>query len=468
MVDAGALSIIYGSVDGLTADGNQLLKQGRGGVPEVAEAGDRFGAAIATGDLNGDGYLDAAVGAPGEDLNAAQDAGSVIVLFGSADGINSVGAQLWTEASFPGLEEPDTGDGFGEHLRTGDFNSDGIDDLVIAAPGEDVGAAIDAGAVFGLYGSPSGPLATGAQLWTLDSPGIPGFAQSGDGFGSALAAANSFDLRGYADLAVGVPGKDVGAAVDAGGVSIIPGSRSGLTSANARAWTEDSPGVEGTAEPGDRFGAALSAEHFDGVDPSDLAIGTPGQDVGGVADAGEVHILFGSTWGLTATGNEAWNQDSPNVCDSAEPGDGFGQSLRSSDLSGDQISELVVGAPAEDVGTVVDAGAVTVLFGTSEGLTGDGSQCWTENSAGIQEKAEPGDRFGTSLRTGLYDGDVYSDLAISVPGESVGSVAGAGQVSLLFGTPNGPLADRNQIWSQDSAGIVDQAEAGDGFGEFIA
>ncbi len=465
IVDAGALSVIYGSPTGLTSAGNQLLKQGRGGVPETAEAGDVFGSAVATGDFDGDGFLDVAVGAPGEDLGAAADAGAVVVLYGSTGGITSARSQLWTEGDLPGSGGP--GDGFGAQLRTGDLNGDLHDDLVIGAPGEDGGASVDAGAVFVMYGSAGGLTATGGQRWDEDSPGIPDVAEAGDGFGSALAAGQSFDLAGYDDLAVGVPRKAVGGSEDAGAVIVLFGGAGGITSTASQEWSEASAGVIGEPEAGDGFGSALTASGFDGSGGNDLAIAAPGEDVGGIVDAGEIHLLFGGTAGLSSDGNEVWNQDTPGVAGVGEPGDRFGESLRSQDLNGDGIAEVIVGAPAEDVGSWVDAGAVFVLYGSPGGPTATGSQVWTQQTAGVTGEAESGDSFGASLRLGDYDGDGFPDLAIGVPGEDLGTVPDAGVVSLLFGTSTG-LSSRDQLWSQDSSGIVDRAEAGDAFGSWIA
>jgi hypothetical protein len=48
----------------------------------------------------------------------------------------------------------------------------------------------------------------------------------------------------------------------------------------------------------------------------------------------------------------------------------------------------------EDVGTVPDAGAVSVLQGAAGGLTASGGQLFTQNSPGVPGTAEPGDSFG--------------------------------------------------------------------------
>ena len=57
-------------------------------------------------------------------------------------------------------------------MATGDFNGDGFDDLAVGRADEDVGAVADAGTVNVLYGSATGLISTGNQLWTQNSGGV--------------------------------------------------------------------------------------------------------------------------------------------------------------------------------------------------------------------------------------------------------------------------------------------------------
>src|SRR4051794_4697788 len=120
------------------------------------------------------------------------------------------------------------------------------------------------------------------------------------------ASGPDFNHDGFDDLAVGVPGEDIGTVADAGAVNVIYGgggisvlNPGGLKSAGNRVFSQDTPGVEGVAEKGDRFGSALAWGDFnhDGFD--DLAVGVPGEDIGTVVNAGAVNVLFGSASGLT-------------------------------------------------------------------------------------------------------------------------------------------------------------------------
>jgi FG-GAP repeat len=146
-----------------------------------------------------------------------------------------------------------------------DFNFDAQDDLAIGAPGEDVGAIAGAGAVTIIYGKDRLP----AQTVRQGAGGVAGAAERGDRFGTALARGyfNDFNEDGLADLAVGVPGEDVGGAVDAGAVNILYGSPAGLT--GGPLLTESPP------RAGAHFGAALATGDFNGDRRGDLVIAAP-------------------------------------------------------------------------------------------------------------------------------------------------------------------------------------------------
>ena len=82
---------------------------------------------------------------------------------------------------------------------------------------------------------------------------------------------------------------------------------------------------------------------------------------------------------------------------------------------GDGYADLAVGVAFEDVGTIVDAGAVNVLDGSVNGLTSASNQFLTQDTPGIKDQAETGDQFGTGLATGDFNGDGYADLAVGAP-----------------------------------------------------
>lgn len=150
--------------------------------------------------------------------------------------------------------------------------------------------------------------------------------------------------------------------------------------------------VGGTVESGDNFGFALAAGDFDNGGFADLAAGAPGETVGGDFQAGAVSVLYGSAGGLTTSGGQLFTQ----VGGADEAGDQFGSQLAAGDLNDDGLAELAAAAPSEDVGTIPEAGAVSVLPGSGGGLTSAGGLLFTQNSPGVPGEAEPFDSFGGS------------------------------------------------------------------------
>jgi hypothetical protein len=155
-------------------DGYQEWYQDRTGVLGEADYHDNFGAALVTADFDGDGYDELVIGAPGEVVDTADNAGGVNVLHGSAAGLTESGDQLLKQSNPGLLDQSEDDDAFGAALAAGDFNGDGFDDLAVNAPGEDVGGVTDAGAADVLFGTATGLLVTGSQFWHQDISGIRG------------------------------------------------------------------------------------------------------------------------------------------------------------------------------------------------------------------------------------------------------------------------------------------------------
>jgi hypothetical protein len=328
--NAGAVNVLYGSAGGLTGTGSQLFTQDSPGVPGGSEPGDGFGDALAVGDFDGDGFADLAVGVIFEDLGAIVDAGAVNVLYGTVSGLTGTGSQLFTQNS-PGVGSSAEGeDDFGWTIAAGDFDGDGFADLAVGVWHENVGAAANGGAVNVLYGTAAGLSGTGSQLFTQNSPGVPGGVEADDEFGFAVGAGD-FNRDRFVDLAVGVPGEDYAGAPDRGGaVNVLRGSAGGLTGSGGQLFTQNSPGVPGIAEVGDNLGLALAVGDFGGDGVVDLAVGGA-EDVGTAEDAGAINVLPGSAGGLTGTGSRLFTQNSPGVPDSVEFDDFFGEALAASD-----------------------------------------------------------------------------------------------------------------------------------------
>jgi len=272
-----------------------------------------------------------------------------------------------------------------------------------------------------------------------------------------------FNGDGFADLAVGVPFEDFGALND-GGVNVIYGSAAGLAAGGNQFWSQDSFGIAGGAENGDRFGSALAVGDFNGDGFADLAIGVPFEDFGATNDGG-VNVIYGSAAGLAAGGNQFWSQDSFGIAGGAENEDRFGSALAAADFGDTGEADLAIGVPLEDFGATNDGG-VNVIYGSAAGLAAGGNQFWSQDSFGIFGGAENEDRFGSVLAAANFGDTFHADLAIGVPFEDVGAT-NAGGVNVIYGSAAGLAAGGNQLWSQDSFGIAGGAEIGDGFGSAL-
>ncbi|MGW5017083.1 trypsin-like serine protease [Streptomyces cacaoi] len=204
-----------------------------------------------------------------------------------------------------------------------------------------------------------------------------------------------------------------------------------------------------TAPPGADFDC-------DGVE--DIAVSDPEASVEGSAQAGLVHVSYGD--GRT----ESIHQNLPGVPGGAEPEDGFGEALAVVDYDEDGCSDLVVGIPREDIGNTADAGMVSILYGSPDGLTKGRTSTNLRQGKGEgaigAAASEAGDKMGSALAAGeTAQGEPY--LIIGVPGEALGTVTEAGNAYYLRGETNVAI-------NQNKNGIAGKAEAGDRWGASVA
>jgi hypothetical protein len=130
---------------------------------------------------------------------------------------------------------------------------------------------------------------------------------------------------------------------------------------------------------------------------------------------------------------------------------------------------LAIAVRTESIGSVIGAGAVNVIYGSSSELssTSTPDQIWHQNVGGVEDTVEEGDLFGDSLAIADFNNDGFADIAIAVLGGVIGSVD-VGVVNMIYGSAAGLTSTGNQLWHQNGAGVEEVAEDGDFFGSSFA
>jgi hypothetical protein len=416
-----------------------------------AQMNDHFAWALAAGDFDGDGRDELASGIPDDDglgTGDVIDGGALIVSqYFSPSGL----APVKFVRQSAGLDPPEAGDRFGSVFASCDFDDDGFDDLAVGLPVEDVDSNTDAGAVQIHYGRSAGLPGFGSELFTENTPGIPGDPQSFAGFGHSLACGD-FDGDGHDDLAVGNPGKSLGSGLNVSGrLVVLPGWSGGLAADLAYAIDQSTAGIDGSPEFPDRFAWSLAAGNFDGDAYVDLAIGVIGED-----DVGAVQILFGSATGLDGARDLFWYDE--DVGGTSEAEDDFGEVLAAGDFDGDGFDDLAIGVPKEEAGTgggSVDSGEVKIAYGAAAGFNLARSQQFTQSAIpAAGETSQLGDRFGAALAVGDFDRDGFDDLAIGAPDEGIATAEGKdGHVTVIMGRSHGISSTRARGLVAGRAGL---------------
>ncbi|MFB8244905.1 VCBS repeat-containing protein [Streptomyces sp. NPDC055952] len=364
---AGHVSVLYGSASGTSTSLPFAVHQGRAGVPGTAEAEDEFGKVITSADLDRDGYADLIAGSPNEKVGTRTGQGAVTVVWGGSAG-------LLQGASIPN-KKPTAEGHFGSALAAGDFTGDGNPDLVAA---EGTGLRLYRGP-FTRTGIPSSTSYIGLG-----------------GYGALRLVAGKINKNAYVDLVV----------VNERNTRVLKGTSTGLTmtSKTTVAGESSTYGCSAAATVGD----------FDKDGYGDVVVARGWATGGGVSSAGRLTVAYGSSTGLSTTrATKTFTQATSGVPGTPEMQDHFGCSVSAGDVTGDGRADLLVGVPGEQ-GSGLGTGGVTLLKGSSSGLTGENSRWLDASTSGVPDSSTQD--FGLAVRVTDTDGDGRADAAVSDPG----------------------------------------------------
>ncbi|MFF3643072.1 FG-GAP-like repeat-containing protein [Streptomyces sp. NPDC002564] len=324
--ESGALTVVWGGAGG--------LKKGTD-ISSPLPGRNELGWSVAAGDFDGDGRTDlAAANLASPELNifkgpvsrTGKAAGRTGIDTYDQTGINTdrivtgdVDGDAATDLLIMGQEEH--GDGYrtrsvlyrggttpkpagkvagGYAATIADVNRDGYGDIVtgnFTEKSADEPNGGPGGAVTVTYGAANGLSTRTPVRITQDTAGVPGAAEKGDSFGWSLAAGDT-NGDGFADIAVGAAAESLGAAKKAGSVVVLRGAAGGLTGTGAKAFSQSTAGVPGTAETSDFFGGAVRLADADGNGRAELVAGAYGENDGD----GAVWLFKSTASGVTASG----------------------------------------------------------------------------------------------------------------------------------------------------------------------
>lgn len=353
-VGAGSVSLFHGRIGGVLAMPTRILP-GAGGA---------FGNSVSNaGDVNGDGYGDVLIGSRN---------GSLYVFHGGMNGVSANAAR-----TISGLDSHTDGPPIS---TAGDVNADGYSDIVanISAPGGPVGIFL---------GSPSG---IGAAPATV----LAGVSMA-DSFGFAVAGGGDVNGDGYCDVVVGAPFATPFGRMLAGTASVFHGGPMGMRTVADRLIAGQAAGVQ--------LGRAVAnTNDVNGDGYSDIAVGEPFATVAAMANTGDAKLFIGSALGITG--------NSPDVVTGGGSGDLFGAALGGgSDINGDGLDDVIVGALLANPQGRNDAGTASVFLGNAFGPAIVPSR--------VIEGSTAGDALGSAVAcAGDVDGDGFGDMIVGVPG----------------------------------------------------
>jgi len=436
--NAGEAYVILGSSD--VRDTVDIAKDQHDFTVIGTNAGDNLGFVVASGDVNGDGIDDILVGARfarGPDGGRTY-AGEAYVVFGSPDLSGTVDTALdEQDLTIVGAE---AGDYLGYALAAGDLNGDGVDDIIVAAPGADGpdNNRSGGGDAYVVFGSPE---LTGTIDVGQDQQDFTILGAEAEDFLANFAASGDVNGDGIDDILLGTHMSDGpdGQRADGGVAYVIFGSpelKGTLDLASGNGFLT----IWG-ADANDWLGFVLTAADVNGDGVDDMLIGARNAD--GLDNSrnncGEVYVIFGSA---KAPSTIDIAEEKPDVTlIGTDPNDLFGHSLASGDVNGDGLGDVLVGAPVANGRQ--KAGEVLLFLGsaqwpaTVDAAPGQQQMSVLDGQELTIRGAEPEDELGFSLASGDVNGDGRDDIiggALLADGPD-NARPDAGEVHVIFGVP---------------------------------
>ncbi len=405
------------------------------------------------GDFNNDGLDDIAMAAPEADPDARGRAGEAYILFTAGDPGNLGSLDGAGLIRIDGVASTDLLGRYNTQISgAGDFNGDGVDDLIVGSIFANGGDIFDSGEAYVIFGG-DGILASdfnqsnsGFDLSALDgSQGfrLPGFDPN-DGVGRAVSSAGDVNGDGFDDLVIGVHNSSPYGRSGAGEAFVVFGTDQSVSASFDLTALDGADGfhligglstVENTnGQQTQRVGRAVSAAgDFNGDGIGDVMVGAPTAFNGD----GGAFLIFGKATGFDANiqlealdGTDGILLRGDDVAQIA-----VGTSISAAgDVNGDGFDDVLLSAAAGSFNGRTNAGAHYVIFG-SELSTGAAIDLTTLDAT--EGFRIDGDQsmvigFGVASAGGDVNGDGFDDILIGMAGADYNSVR-TGKAFVVFG-----------------------------------
>ena len=420
-------------------------------------AGDRAGASVSdAGDINGDGFDDFIVGAPGA---GSANQGAAYVVFGHAGGFGALDFGNLQPSQGFAIQGAGNTDYTGISVsNAGDINGDGFDDLIVgtAIGGFYTVSSSHAYVIFGKEGG-FGTIDVG-QLSNPAGFVITGTANRAD----SLIVANAGDVNGdgFADIIIGDPSFGGGfGGPGAGAFYVVFGKSDGFGNIDL-AHLAPGTGFVGIGPLGSRTGVSVSSAgdiNGDGFD--DIIVGANLGDAGG-NNSGQAYVIFGKAGGFSNIdlNNPMGLSGFTIVGDTSDDSAGFSVSA-AGDVNGDGFGDVIVGAPFSDDGLGTGPGAAYVIFGHAG--TFSTIDLSSLGSAGfiIGGDANADAAGWSASAAGDVNGDGFDDLIVGAPSNDAGGNY-AGSAYVIYGHA-GPFSTIDLTGLPSASGFVVQGDLPD-------
>ena len=401
------------------------LDGSNGFVIEGFARGDRSDRSISTaGDINGDGFDDVIIGAFLADPNGNFDAGESYVVFGGQDFSRSLDLSELDGSNGFVINGIDRFDRSGISVSlAGDFNGDGIDDVIIGASAAAPNDNFRAGESYVVFGNQE--FSSSLDLAQLN--GSNGFIingiDSGDNSGISVSTAGDFNGDGIDDVIIGASGADSSGNSSAGASYVVFGNQDFSRSLDLSELDGDNGFVISGIESDDFAGRSVgTAGDFNGDGIDDVIIGAPGASPNGNSDAGESYVVFGGQDFSRSLDLSELDGSNGFVINGIENDDFSGDSVSTAgDLNGDDIDDVIIKASSVGESYVVFGGQD---FSRSLDLSElDGNNGFAIDGVFIRSASAAGD----------LNSDGIDDVIIGAPSASPNGIFSAGASYVVFG-----------------------------------